>query len=50
MEILEDVGKKVMYPIKGPLQMDKLLQFMVVLIAFFNKKYPKVIGIKKIIM
>jgi hypothetical protein len=36
MEILEDVGKKIMYPIKDPLQMDTILQFMVVLIKIFK--------------
>jgi hypothetical protein len=41
MKILQNVGKKVMYLIKGPLQMDTLLQFMVVFNGFFNKKLPK---------
>jgi hypothetical protein len=50
MEILENMDKKVMYFIKGPLQMDTPLQFMVVFNGFSNKKHPKMIGIKKTTM
>jgi hypothetical protein len=41
MKFLKIAGKKVMYSIKGPLQMDTLLQFMVVLTRFSNKKIFK---------
>jgi hypothetical protein len=50
MDILQNVGKKIMYLIKGPLQMDTLLQFMVVFNGFFNKKIPKNDRHKKITM